>query len=111
MQLSAEDAAKFWPIYAEYTAELTKVNDQRVANLQEYARSYSQLTDETADQLMQDAMGNQKMRSELLAKYYDRVKQSLGGITASRFLQVENQLLLIIDLQIESSLPLVGASS
>ena len=51
------------------------------------------------------------MRSELLAKYYDRVKQSLGGITAARFVQVENQLLLIIDLQIVSSLPLVGGSS
>ena len=51
------------------------------------------------------------MRSELLAKNYDRVKQLLGGITATRFLQVESQLLLIIDLQIDSSLPLVGESS
>jgi hypothetical protein len=111
MQLSANDAAKFWPIYAEYNAELTKINDQRVANIAEYARSYSQLTDEKADELVQNAMGNQKMRSELLAKYYDRVKQSLGGITAARFVQVENQLLLIIDLQIVSSLPLVGGGS
>lgn len=111
MQLSADDAAKFWPIYAEYNAELTKVNDQRVDNIEEYARSYSQLTDEKADELVQNAMGYQKMRSELLAKYYDRVKESLGGITAARFLQVESQLLLIIDLQIDSSLPLVGESS
>lgn len=111
MQLSAEDAAKFWPIYAEYNTELTKVNDQRVANIEEYARNYTQLTDEKADELVQNAMGYQKMRSELLAKYYDRVKQSLGGITAARFLQVESQLLLIIDLQVDSSLPLVGGSS
>ena len=110
MQLSADDAAKFWPIYAEYNAALTKINDQRVANIQEYARSYSQLTDEKADELVQNAMGYQKMRSELLAKYYDRVKQALGAITAARFLQVESQLLLIIDLQIDSSLPLVGES-
>ena len=51
------------------------------------------------------------MRSELLAKYYDRVKQSLGAFTAARFVQVEDQLLLIIDLQIDSSLPLVGGGS
>lgn len=111
MQLSADDAAKFWPIYAEYNAELTKVNDQRVANIEEYARNYGQLTDQKADELVQNALGYQKMRSELLAKYYDRIKQSLGGITAARFLQVESQLLLIIDLQINSSLPLVGESS
>jgi hypothetical protein len=36
------------------------------------------------------------------------MKQSLGAITAARFLQVEHQLLLIIDLQIASSLPIVG---
>src|SRR5277367_4677549 len=49
MQLSAADAAKFWPIYSEYDAELTKVNDLRVANIQEYARAYDQMTDEKAD--------------------------------------------------------------
>ena len=30
MVLSADDATKFWPIYSEYDAELTKLNDQRV---------------------------------------------------------------------------------
>jgi hypothetical protein len=39
------------------------------------------------------------------------VRQSLGGITAARFIQVEDQLLLIIDLQIYSSLPVVGQGS
>jgi hypothetical protein len=29
MQLNAEDAAKFWPLYEEYDAELAKVNDLR----------------------------------------------------------------------------------
>jgi hypothetical protein len=111
MALSAADAAKFWPIYADYTEELTKVNNLRVANIEEYSRSYNDLTDEKADELVQRAMQYQKMRAELLAKYYDKVKQALGGVTAARFLQVESQLLLIIDLQIASSLPLAGQSS
>ena len=29
MQLNIDDAAKFWPIYSEYDAELTKVNNLR----------------------------------------------------------------------------------
>ena len=33
----------------------------------------------------------------------------MGAITAARFVQVENQLLLIIDLQIASSLPIAGS--
>jgi flagellar biosynthesis chaperone FliJ len=111
MQLSAADAAKFWPIYDEYDKELTKLNDLRVANIQEYANTYDQMTDEKADELIQKAMAYRKQRFELLAKYYERVKQALGGITAARFLQVEDQLLLLIDLQIDSSLPVVGQNS
>jgi hypothetical protein len=111
MQLSAADAAKFWPIYSEYDAELKKVNDLRAANIQEYASTYSEMTDEKADELIRNAAAYEKQRSELLAKYYDRVKQSLGAITAARFVQVEHQLLLIIDLQIASSLPIVGQGS
>src|ERR1700741_1842806 len=44
MALSASDAAKFWPIYSQYEAELTKLNDQRVDNIKEYARTYTEMT-------------------------------------------------------------------
>jgi len=111
MQLSAGDAAKFWPLYSEYDTELTKLNDLRSANIREYTRTYGQMTDDKADELIQKAMAYDKQRSELLTKYYDRVKQSLGGITAARFVQVEHQLLLIVDLRIASELPIVGQGS
>ena len=111
MELNAADSAKFWPIYSEYDAELTKLNNLRVANIQEYAHSYTQLTEEKADELIQKALSYEKQRSELLAKYYDRVKQQLGAIAAARFIQVEQQLLLIIDLRIASELPIVGQGS
>ena len=111
MELNAADAAKFWPIYSEYDTELSKVNDLRVANIKEYAANYSQMTDEKADELIQNALNYRKQRSELLAKYYGKVKDALGAVTAARFAQVEDQLLLIIDLQIASSLPIVGEGS
>jgi len=109
MQLDPDQAAKFWPIYRDYDAELTKVNDLRVANIKEYAQSYDHLTDAKANELIQNAFSYQRQRIELLAKYYERVKDSLGAVTAARFAQVEHQLLLIIDLQIDSSLPVAGS--
>ena len=109
MQFDAEDAAKFWPIYRDYDAELNKLNDLRVANIKEYARTYKEMTDAKADELVKDAMTFQRQRDELLAKYYQRVREELGAITAARFLQVEHQLLLIIDLKIASALPVVGS--
>jgi hypothetical protein len=111
MLLSAQDATKFWPIYSDYDAQLTKLNDQRVENIKEYARAYEQMTDEKADELIQKSVAYQKQRAELLAQTYDKVKQALGAVTAARFAMVEHQLLLIIDLQIASSLPLVEQGS
>ena len=111
MLLSADDATKFWPIYSEYDAELTKLNNKRVENIKEYARSYDQMTDAKADELIQNALSYQKECNELLARTYERVKQALGGVTAARFIQVEHQLLLIIDLQITSSLPIASQAS
>lgn len=109
MQFDAEDAAKFWPIYRDYDTELNKLNNLRVANIDEYVHSYKEMTDEKADELIKNAMAYQKQRDELLAKYYERVKQELGAVTAARFVQVEHQLLTIIDLKIDSSLPVVGS--
>ena len=109
MQLDADDAAKFWPIYKEYQVELDKVNELRVANILEYSKTYTQMTDAKADELIHNAMEFQRQRNELLGKYYSRFKDALGAITAARFVQVEHQLLLIIDLQIASELPVVGS--
>ena len=69
------------------------------------------MTDAKADELIQNAFDYRKQRSELLAKYYGRVKDSLGAIEAARFLQIEDQLLAIIDLQIASALPIVAQGS
>jgi hypothetical protein len=111
MALNTDQAAKFWPIYDQYGKELNKLNDQRVANIQEYASEYDHMTGAKADELVRNALEYRKQRSELLDKTYERVKASLGPIEAARFLQVESQLLSVIDLQIESALPIVPSST
>jgi len=110
MELNAQDSAKFWPIYSDYDMQLTKLNDQRIQTIKDYAQNYNQMTDEKADELVQRSIAYQKARAELFAQTYDKVKQALGAITAARFALVEHQLLAIIDLQIVSSLPIVGQS-
>ena len=101
----AEDAA-FWPIYREYDLEMAKLGDERVAMIDGIRRSYSQMTDAIADKLATKALDLEARRQALKAKCYDRVKKALSPQTALRFLQVEHQLLLIIDLQIAAALPI-----
>jgi len=110
LALDAEQAKKFWPIYEEFSAELMKLNQLRTTNLLDYAQNYGQMTDAKADDLMQKDFDYQKKRSELLAKYYGKVKEALGAVEAARFLQIENQLLMILDLQTASFLPIAQGS-
>lgn len=101
----AEDAA-FWPIYREYDLELARLGDERTALIAEYARNYSNMNDEIADRLAAKALELEARRQELKGQVYQKVKKALSPLTATRFLQVEHQLLLLIDLQIASALPI-----
>ena len=102
----AEDKA-FWPIYRAYDTELSAINDERVTGIEEYARNYDKVSDALADKLATKSLELETRRTALKEKYYTRMKTALSATTAARFLQVENQLLLIIDLQIAASLPIV----
>jgi hypothetical protein len=107
MQLTDDQAAKFWPIYRAYDLELQALNDQKLAGIQEYAKNYGELSDEKADELAKLALELENKRNDLKKKYYEKVREQLGGVVAARFLQVENQMLMIVDLQIASLLPIV----
>jgi hypothetical protein len=102
----SEDAA-FWPIYREYDTEMAKLGDERVALIAEYASNYSTLTDAAAEKLAVKALDLEARRQAVKARCYERVRKALSPRTALRFLQVEHQLQLLIDLQISASLPIV----
>jgi hypothetical protein len=110
LQLDAEDAATFWPIYRDFEAELKAFYDQVGLAIRDYAKHYQNMTDATADQLATKVLDLEQQRNEVKRKYYTRFKASLDPILAMRFLQVENQIERIIDLQIASELPIVERS-
>src|SRR4051794_29906245 len=106
MNFSEQEDAKFWPVYREFEAELQKINDERLAGIEEYSKTYDKLTEATADRLAKMSLDLEARRNATKAKYYEKLKTVVSAKTAARFLQVENQILLLLDLQIASSLPI-----
>jgi hypothetical protein len=107
MQFTPQEAATFWPIYQSYDAQVTKLGDQRVALIKEYSDNYDGMTDEKADAIMEKSFTLVAARNALLKNSYEQVKSKLGAATAARFLHVEHQLLMIIDLQGDAQLPVI----
>ena len=108
MHFDADDATKFWPIYKEFQSELAKLGDTLSALIKKYAENYESMTDEIADQLANQLLDIERDRTDLKRKYYQRFKVALDPITAARFLQVENQLERVVDLQIAAQLPVIN---
>lgn len=104
----AEDRA-FWPIYRDCDLEMSRLADERVRMIHDYAADYGTLTDERAASLAARALELEGRRHAAKAKCYEQVKTALSPRTALRFLQVEHQLQLLIDLQIAAALPVAPA--
>ena len=105
MQFSPEEAAKFWPIFADYGKELEQLARDEEETIRDYAEHFSKMTDDKADSIVARSLKLQMQTVELKKKYYERVKSAMGALTAARFLQIEDQLLLLIDLQVAAMLP------
>ena len=88
MNLDAQDSAKFWPVYKEFEAELTKLGDQVTDAVRTYADNYDKMTDPMADKLANKVLSVEQQRNTLKKKYYDRVKSSMGAVMAMRFLRI-----------------------
>ncbi len=109
MQLDASDATKFWPIYKEFEGEYSDFGDQVVALIRNYVAKYDEMTPQIADQLATKLLDLEQQRNGLKRKYYQKFKEALDAIAATRFLQVENQIERILDLQVASELPVIDA--
>ena len=107
MQFSEAEDKAFWPIYREYDAELTTLNDEKLKGIQEFASNYGTLTDAMADSLATRALDLETRRTALKQKYHAHIKSELSPRIAARFLQIEHQIQLLIDLQIAAALPII----
>jgi hypothetical protein len=107
MALDPDQSAKFWPVYRDYQAALAKIGDRVADLIKDYAANYANMTDAAADNLSNRMLTLEQERTLLKKQYYERVKTALGAIHATRFLQVENQLERLVDLQVSASLPVI----
>jgi len=106
MQFTEKESSAFWPIYNEFEYELEKLSGKRIANIKDFAANYDSLTDKKADELIKTSFSFQNDRLSLNEKYYKKFAEALTPIVAAKYMQLENQIQLILDLSIAANLPL-----
>lgn len=111
MGFTEQEGTIFWPIYREYELELAKIGDARIANIKNFATNYDSMTDVKAKELVDAAFKLEEDRLKLQKTYYKKVEKALSATSAARFIQVERQIGLLIDMQIAAEVPLIKKMS
>src|ERR1700757_169820 len=105
MNFGDKEGAVFWPIYQQYEYERSKLDDRRAAVIKEYTEKYPSLTDAEAKGMADIMLDCESRLAELKKKYYKKFNKVLPALTVTKFFQLERRVDLMMDMQVESSLP------
>jgi hypothetical protein len=107
MVFTEKESEAFWPIYNEFEYEASKLSDNRISNIKDFAANYDSLTDAKADELIKNSFNFLEDRLSLNKKYYDKFAKVLTPTVAAKYMQLEHQIQLVLDLSIAANLPLM----
>ncbi|MDX1701984.1 MAG: hypothetical protein R3250_15260 [Melioribacteraceae bacterium] len=108
MQFTPEESEIFWPIYRDYDYEYTKIGDQEIALIKDYAENFETLTDEKTVELMTKSFSIDNQLLDLRETYFNKISEALNPKLAARFMQIESQIQNFVQLSMASQIPLVG---
>jgi len=78
LNLSSEEAKKFWPVYNEMQAEMQKLQKDRKNRHREIKDNQDNLSDAELEKLINDEMSSRQKELDIEKKYHDRFKQILS---------------------------------
>jgi hypothetical protein len=107
LNLTDKEAEQFWPIFEKYTDELMAINNKKYSALKEYVQSYDSLSDQQAEKLTRDALEVDQSVAQLRERYIPIFEKVISPKKTAALIQIDRRLVLLIDLQLSSSIPLV----
>ena len=107
MTLTAEQAARFWPLFEQYQKEQNVIMDEQLKGIQKYIDSYEAMDDASAVALMNAHFDRDARMNALRQKYMGEFQKVLPARLAARVVQIDRRLALATQMQIVSRIPLI----
>ena len=110
LPLSDEEAAAFWPVYAEYQSDMSAIMDRYTAMLTEYVGRYNagDFSDEYADHLLKEFFEIKREMLDVQMAYVPTFKAVVPALKVAQFFQLENKITADIDSQLAIAIPLIS---
>jgi len=110
MNLTADEAVKFWPVFDQYRKEAIKPNDERWALIKEYAANYNSMTDAQARDYMKRAETVDQQLLALRLRYVPVFEKVISAKKTALWYQIDRHIDLMINLQLSSMIPMVDTT-
>jgi Spy/CpxP family protein refolding chaperone len=110
IDLTADEATKFWPLFDEYRKEAIKPNDDRWALIKEYAANYDTMTEAQAQDYIKRVTAVDQQLLALRMKYVPIFEKVISAKKTARWFQIDHRIDLLINLQLSAIIPMVNAS-
>ena len=105
--LTETEATKFWPVYDQYAAEMSKHYDEFYQVVKDYAANQKTMTDAQAVSMIKRWSDIQVQLAQTRQKHVPLIERVLPGKKAALFFQIDRRLYAALDLQVSSAIPLV----
>jgi hypothetical protein len=107
LRLSADQAAKFWPVFSSYQKEQNAIIDDQLKDIQKYVASADSLDDAGALALMKAHFKRDEKMNALRQKWLGEFQKVLPTKLAVRAMQIDRRLSLAAQMEVSSQIPLV----
>ncbi len=107
MKFTDAESSVFWPVYRKYEFDFSKLNDDKVALIKDYAEHVDSFTPAKAKELAEKSFALEQQSTDLKRKYFKELEKVMPANRVAKFFQVDHRLDLLVGLQIASQVPLI----
>ena len=107
MLLTNSEAARFWPIYDEYRAEMNKIGDKRVKLITDFAANRDSMSEDEGLRLLKERVDIEKEKNDLMGDYVKKFNKELSARTTARFFQIDQKLDAAVEAALAAKIPLI----
>lgn len=107
LQLTDDEAVKFWPVYDRYQQEVDAVGDRLLAVIKDYTANFRDLSDDKAMKLVEDYLAVEADRVAVRRAFVTEFAGALPGRKVARLYQIENKMDAVLRYDIAATIPVV----
>ena len=107
LTLSADQAAKFWPMFETFQKEQKLIIDEQLKSLVKYRDAYRSMTDADALAFANSLLQRDQKVHDLRVKYLAKFQEVVPARIAARAIQLDRRLGIASQVSISSQIPLI----